>query len=114
MNTANQIINEIIDAGAKFSLYGGDVSLTKVVDIALLERAREHKHEIKQILECVKRESRTASPKVWKLKIKSSDGQTTNSMTMIDPARMSLDECKNHLDRQFGKSRIINFTEKAS
>ena len=112
MNTAHQIINEIISTGTKFTLHGGEVGLTQIVDDDLLERARKHKTQIKQILEAVKRESRMATPKVWKLKISSSNGQTINSMTMIDPARMSLDECKDHLDRQFGKNRIITFIEK--
>jgi len=51
-------------------------------------------------------------PKVWKLKIRTSDGKSINSMTMIDPDRMSEVECKNHLARQFGIERVISFEEK--
>ncbi len=111
MNTANQIINEIIDTGAKFTLHGGEVGLTQIVNDDLLQRARKHKTQIKQILIAVKRESRTASPKVWKLKIQSSDGKTINSMTMIDKHRMSREECKLHLARQFGENRVLEFKE---
>ena len=111
MNTANQIINEIIDAGAKFTLHGGEVGLTQIVNDDLLERARKHKTQIKQILQAVKRESRTATPKVWKLKIRTSDGKGIDEMNMIDPARMSQIECERHLGLQFGASRIIEFKE---
>ena len=111
MNTAHQIINEILSTGSKFTLYGGEFGLTQIVNDDLLERARKNKAQIKQILEAVKCDSRTASPIIWKLKIQSSDGQMINSMTKIDPARMSLNECKEHLDRQFGENRIISFTE---
>ena len=112
MSTAHQIINEIINTGTKFTLHGGEVGLTQIVNDDLLERARKHKKQIKQILEAVKQESRQVSPKKWILKIKSSDGQTIDNITMIDPARMSHDECKLTLARQFGENRIISFIEK--
>ena len=110
-NIANEIINEIIATGSKFTLNNGEVGLTQLVDDDLLQRARKHKTQIKQILIAVKRESRTASPKIWKLKIQSSDGATINSMTMIDKHRMSHDECKLHLDKQFGENRVLEFIE---
>jgi len=112
MNTARKIISEIIQEGAKFTLNHGEVGLTKIVNDDLLERARKHKTQIKQILEAVKRESRTASPKIWKLKIRSLNGNRINGMTMIDPARLSRKECEAHLARQFGESRIMSFKEK--
>ena len=111
MSVANQIIHEILSTGAKFTLSGDEVGLTQVVDDELLERARKHKTQIKQILEAVKRQNRIAKPKVWTLKIQSLDGKTTNSMTMIDPHRMSEPECKIHLARQFGASRVLEFRE---
>lgn len=111
MNAANQIIHEIIDTGAKFTLHAGEVGLTQIVSDDLLERARKHKTQIKQILQALKRESRTASPKVWNLKIRTSDGKTIDKMNMIDPVRMSRAECERHLGLQFGKDRIIEFKE---
>jgi len=88
------------------------VSLSKEVDDDLLKRARKHKAEIKNILLAVKRKADIKSPKVWKLKIRSGDGKSINSMTMIDPDRMSEVECKNHLARQFGIERVISFEVK--
>ncbi len=52
-------------------------------------------------------------PKVWNLKIRSSDGKSIDSMTMIDPLRMTESECKDHLVKQFGESRIVSFKVKA-
>ena len=52
-------------------------------------------------------------PKVWNLKIKSSDGIAINSMTMIDPARMCSQECKEHLVRQFGENRVVEYGERS-
>ena len=111
MSTAYEIINEIISAGAKFTLDGGDVGLTQIVNDDLLQRARSNKSQIKKILLAIQRESRNPSPKIWKLKILSSDGKRIDGMTMIDKLRMSRDECKLHLDRQFGENRIISYQE---
>lgn len=111
MNTARQIINEIIQEGAKFTLNHGEVGLTQMVNDDLLARARKHKAEIKKIIQAVKRENRTFKPKVWKLKIRSSDGARIDSITMIDPARFNREECKAHLARQFGEKRVISFMD---
>ncbi len=111
MNTARQIINEIIQEGAKFTLHGGEVGLTQSVNDDLLARARKHKAEIKKIIEAVKREQ-TKTPKVWNLVITSSDGKTINRMTMIDPQRLNELECRKHLTNQFGEDRIIEFKER--
>jgi len=94
MNTANQIINEILSAGAKFILDGGEVGLTQIVDDDLLQHGRSNKHKIKQILLAIQRESRNPSPKIWELRILSSDGKRIDGMTMIDKHRLSRDECK--------------------
>lgn len=111
MNTAHQIINEIISEGAKFTLDGDEVGLTQLVSDDLLERARSHKHEIKQILTALKRESIPTKPKVWKLKIRSCEGDRIDGITMIDKFRMTREECGIHLGRQFGKDRIIEYIE---
>ena len=50
-------------------------------------------------------------PKVWRLKIRSSDGKSIDAMSMIDKHRMSRTECKAHLARQFGKDRVLEFKE---
>lgn len=112
MNTAHQIINEIISTGSKFTLYGGEVGLTQVVSNDLLERARKHKTQIRKILENIKQEGRQVRPKVWLLKIKSSENETIDTMTMIDPARMTHDECQLTITSQFGIGRVISITEK--
>jgi len=111
LNTARQIINEIIQEGAKFTLNGGEVGLTKMVSDDLLARARKHKAEIKKIIETVKREQ-TKTSKVWNLVIKSCDGKSISRITMIDPSRLNDLECKEHLIKQFGKNRIIEFKER--
>lgn len=112
MNTARQIINEIIQEGAKLTLNGGEVGLTKMVSDDLLARARKHKAEIKKIIETIKREQ-TKTPKIWNLVITSSNGETTNKMIMIDPQRLNKFECRKYLINQFGVDRIVEFKERA-
>ncbi len=50
-------------------------------------------------------------PKVWKVKIRTSDGKGIDEMNMIDPVRMSQIECERVLGLKFGKDRIISFVQ---
>jgi len=47
--------------------------------------------------------------KIWRLKIRSSDGKEINPITMIDSTSMSREECHRHLCLQFSKDRIVGF-----